>query len=400
MDPEENFFQGIYRLKKTYFCMQDSIYFLFIQKRRTPEVSTMSEKVIVLEEGASNVNWSWKRLFLEKCSFKWVVDNFNSNVISKKPGESINSPLFNPTFVDELQFYISLYPSGEDAESENFLSLFLCTNKIIGSKFRLRIDFSLSIKNGNNKNSKNKVLSATQWELGASKGTGGRGFPNFLDKKLVTDHKKLIIVCEITSIEVIDKLLCEPSYELNSYQPVKKVKCLECNLLDELFNNDEYKDVTFVVQDQQIKAHKSIICTSSPVFKTMFASNIKEKVSNAKTISDTTPELFTEVLRFIYLNRVENLETLAQDLLPLANKYMIDDLKDLCERSLFDQIDENNVLEFLVFADVYNAESLNNKLLTFIRSHKYLTKTKEFDEKIISHPMLMAKTLQFLVCIK
>lgn len=134
----------------------------------------------------------------------------------------------------------------------------------------------------------------------------------------------------------------------------------------------KYTDLTLSVEPPgalkpiEIPCHKFMLAKKSDVFDAMFAHDFQETMSNRVVINDLDPEAVIEMVRFIYKSRVQNLERVNQVLLVAADKYNIEDLKDVCEISLCDSMDIDNVTEILLLG--YNRYSINlkNKAISFI----------------------------------
>lgn len=120
---------------------------------------------------------------------------------------------------------------------------------------------------------------------------------------------------------------------------------------------EELKDVTFLFGKQEIKAHKVVLAARSPVFRKMFATNMKESKSNEVVISDISYDTFEEMLFFIYSGKVtSDFPTLVMDLFAASHKYQVEDLKKLCETEISENLSEENARDVLVFADIYDCD--------------------------------------------
>lgn len=71
------------------------------------------------------------------------------------------------------------------------------------------------------------------------------------------------------------------------------------------------------------------------------------------------------MLRYMYTGEME-LDTEVANVLILAERYQIDDLKLICERKLCNQIDKNNVGEMLYLADLYNCKILRKAVVDLV----------------------------------
>ena len=66
----------------------------------------------------------------------------------------------------------------------------------------------------------------------------------------------------------------------------------------------QFSDVNLNIRGREFPAHKNILAARSEVFAAMFQHPTKEKLSNQIEIEDIEPEVFQELLRFIYTGRV------------------------------------------------------------------------------------------------
>jgi len=137
------------------------------------------------------------------------------------------------------------------------------------------------------------------------------------------------------------KLKCVLTYVGTSSDTVK-CRSLNEDLL-EMFESQKDADVTFTFRDrngnvEEFKAHKIILKARSIYFQSLFESGMIESQSNEIEINEHPP-LFKEMLKFLYTDKPpRNLKTISFQLLPLACKYLITNLKNLCVHSIGDNI--------------------------------------------------------------
>ena len=160
-------------------------------------------------------------------------------------------------------------------------------------------------------------------------------FPNknqeFFKSDSVQKDGSLIIYCEIHSLMKNETLsgMAITNAQHRQHRP------FDCNNelvshLEELFENRTFTDITMSVGNSNFEVHKSILAVRSPVFAAMFAHLTSiENSSNKIEIQDVEPDVFQEVLRFIYTGRVPltAMENVAAALLAAADKYFFDQLK-------------------------------------------------------------------------
>ncbi|XP_025944867.1 speckle-type POZ protein-like isoform X6 [Apteryx rowi] len=106
----------------------------------------------------------------------------------------------------------------------------------------------------------------------------------------------------------------------------------------------------------------------SPVFNAMFEHEMEESKKNRVEINDVDPEVFKEMMRFIYTGKAPNLEKMADNLLAAADKYALERLKVMCEEALCSNLSVENVADILILADLHSAEQLKAQAIDFINS--------------------------------
>lgn len=129
-----------------------------------------------------------------------------------------------------------------------------------------------------------------------------------------------------------------------------------------MFNNELLSDIHFLVGRDKVKvpAHKYVLAISTPVFFAMLYGQMAEKAAEIK-ITDTEPEAFMELLRFIYTD--ETILTLDNVLgtLYLAKKYMLPVLADRCVEFIDKSVNPENVLTVLSHSRYLGEELLEEK---------------------------------------
>lgn len=129
-----------------------------------------------------------------------------------------------------------------------------------------------------------------------------------------------------------------------------------------------HSDITINTTDGgELKAHKAILSSSSPVFHSMFHHDLKEKESSTVDIEDMTSESCMALLSYLYGTMIpEDFWKHRLALLGAANKYDIMDLRDACEGSLLEDINSGNVLERLQEAWIYQLDKLKKGCLMYL----------------------------------
>ncbi|XP_078438194.1 BTB/POZ domain-containing protein At1g55760-like [Wolffia australiana] len=126
-------------------------------------------------------------------------------------------------------------------------------------------------------------------------------------------------------------------------------------------------DVTINTADGVSNAHRAILAARSPVFRSMFSHDLKEKELATVDIADMSAASCSVFLRYLYGGDVAG-EFLAHrlPLLRAADKYDVGDLRRACEDSLTEDVDGDNVLERLQIAHLYRLPLLKNACMRYL----------------------------------
>ncbi|XP_058740263.1 ARM REPEAT PROTEIN INTERACTING WITH ABF2-like [Vicia villosa] len=136
--------------------------------------------------------------------------------------------------------------------------------------------------------------------------------------------------------------------------------------LDEQYvNNPALSDVTFIVEGKRFHAHRACLL-SSDIFRAMFDGGYKEMKAKDIEIPDIKWNVFELMMRFIYGGTVDVDLDVAPDLLKVADQYLLDGLKRICESVISKDISVENVSVMYVMSDTYNATSLKYSCILFI----------------------------------
>ncbi|KAK1661458.1 hypothetical protein QYE76_049617 [Lolium multiflorum] len=123
-------------------------------------------------------------------------------------------------------------------------------------------------------------------------------------------------------------------------------------------------DVTFVVEETEIQAHKLVLAMRSPVFAAEFRWHTN---GTLLSIDDMSASTFRAMLRFIYTDELpikasndtshsvskekyasRRREAMARDLLVASDRYDLERLRIMCQNILLESIDASTVMETLL----------------------------------------------------
>lgn len=101
-----------------------------------------------------------------------------------------------------------------------------------------------------------------------------------------------------------------------------------------ILNDPTFSDFTFIVQNKEFKVHKAILAASSEVMRKIFTTDLRESNEGQCKIADIEPEIFENLLRFVYTGELpENLDGISLELFKAAHYYGISDLVEICKQS-------------------------------------------------------------------
>ena len=133
--------------------------------------------------------------------------------------------------------------------------------------------------------------------------------------------------------------------------------------------NEFLSDVQFIIGKEVVYAHKFILAARSDVFSAMFTHPTKESTENKVEIEDVDCKVIKEIFRYIYTQKVGDIETIIEGLLIAADKYLLNELKFLCESKLIDSLSYDNVFTHMVTAEKFNLNDLKKETVQFIASN-------------------------------
>ncbi|XP_023318724.1 protein roadkill-like [Trichogramma pretiosum] len=316
----------------------------------------------------------------DKFIYTWTIENYR--LIKLNVGEKIESPQFGVGSDDKKYFYLRLYPAGRDAESAGYISLFLTpvidsTNK--PDKLLCRWTNSLI-------NDKKVVGKNTDHHDFATTGFLGRGTSKIFElkniDKLISSQNTLTIHCEL---EIFKEY--ESSLKLDIINS-KEQKIDKVNL-ESLFLSKEFSDVKIITSNENdIPSHKNILAAASPVFKAMITHDMLENKESTIKITDSTKNIVTEMLRFIYTGQISTIETdMIIELLKVSDLYEINSLKNKCGKMLCADLSTENAIKILIAAHKYKAKYLEDEVIKFVTTHIELLSNceemKEIDDSIV-----------------
>ncbi|KAG6479114.1 hypothetical protein ZIOFF_062574 [Zingiber officinale] len=213
---------------------------------------------------------------------------------------------------------------------------------------------------------------------------------------------RFIIDIEFLDLKIIPPSGGEPASIWTSYQVAKHTEAVALNSLGRMLMQGIHTDITINVADGSIGAHRAILATRSPVFRSMFYHDLREKELSTINISDMSFDACQAFLNYIYGNiQAEEFMIHRIALLQAANKYDISDLKEACHESLVEDIDTGNVLERFQVAHLHQLPKLKSSCIRYLVNFgKIYEILKDFNEFMQSADReLIAELFQELLAV-
>lgn len=122
------------------------------------------------------------------------------------------------------------------------------------------------------------------------------------------------------------------------------------------------------VDGSKIRAHRAVLISRSTVFKAMLESKMEESRTNTIKITDFSYEVLRLFIHYLYTAEIypESLEDCAVELLALAEKYNVKQLKFVCERYMISKLNCGNALPNFEYASLHGAKNLKQAALSTI----------------------------------
>jgi hypothetical protein len=164
--------------------------------------------------------------------------------------------------------------------------------------------------------------------------------------------------------------------------------------LRHLVNDDTLSDITFIVDEQPVYAHKLLLMRCS-YFRALFLGDMRESRLSSIHIEQVRHPIFTMVLEYLYTDSLLVPLDSAMELFEAADLFCIPRLKTMCEKTMLQSITVENAAHVFYAADMHTASSLRRKALKYILSHfEDVSKTEAFEEMGRSNMELIFEILR------
>ena len=145
--------------------------------------------------------------------------------------------------------------------------------------------------------------------------------------------------------------------------------------ITKLWSDQTLTDITLQCQGKKFEAHKLILAASSPVFEVMFKEDATEhedassSLYNCVNIEDIDSDVFELFLRYLYTGQVDQLDEKLTDIFPVADKYDVQPLREICIQHMAEKISVDNAVDILSLAGRYDVENIKLQAQKFITNN-------------------------------
>ena len=309
-------------------------------------------------------------------SFEWKIEGYNSLFTAcsteRKRGR-IQSELFASKTDEKRKWYIEFVPKKLERDSRKELRIELHKTDIEEIYVQAFIYLSAEanwVKMGEGYNG---IL-------------GGRSFIALQDTIGKLAEKISLNKCIPDTLKIVVDIR---TYFKNDFKP--PINLVSRDLSEDIstfFEDQILKDFSFFIQGKEFTAHKIILAARSEVFAAMLKNEMSEGLTSKVIIDDIEPEIFEKMLRFIYSDKINDLNAREAFLLFVAaHRYDLHKLKNICILSLYENLSIDTVIKTLQLADLYSLEKLRQHAMEFLSlHHNELKNTSEFLSMVRSHP--------------
>ena len=159
----------------------------------------------------------------------------------------------------------------------------------------------------------------------------------------------------------------------------------------------EHTDVTLVSSNnQEVSAHRFILSARSSVFKKLFETQSVGIGEPIKESIDASTEALQAMIKYLYTDNLDG-NAINEDLMNLADKYGLSQMKQLCLPFFVKKVRGDNCLKAYIYGHLHDYEPLKAKAFAAIDENwsRYESST-EITEMMKTHPNAVLEILNGL----
>merc|ERR1712186_289494 len=136
---------------------------------------------------------------------------------------------------------------------------------------------------------------------------------------------------------------------MGNLKMIKAFQCLQEEIIKAYGEKLEFTDLMLVSSTgQEIPCHRYVLAVRSPDFKSMFAMQAPPVGEPLKIHLDATTGAVGALVKYLYTDAVDN-DDITEDLIALASKYNLVQLKEYCLPTFIENLNASNCLNMYAF---------------------------------------------------
>lgn len=149
--------------------------------------------------------------------------------------------------------------------------------------------------------------------------------------------------------------------------------------LFELQKTDSLCDVTVVVNEDEIRAHKLVLASSSPYFRAMFTSGLNEAMQDRIVMREIEFSALRDIIHFFYTGEIEVTEENVYLVMEIADMLQVSAIQAACSHYLLSALNTSNCLSVYVHANLCGYNDTAHKAFRYIlQNFKSVMEEEEF----------------------
>ena len=155
-----------------------------------------------------------------------------------------------------------------------------------------------------------------------------------------------------------EDLILKPSYKDGLLKEANRLR-----------HEDILCDVTLQVGKREFRSHRIVLAASSPFFRALFTSEMKENLSGNFRLDGVSDSVMGDLLNYIYTGEIEITHENVRDLVVAGDFLIIPSLKEIGQAFLQGTLCPENYFSIRQFAEKYNCEELKDASTECICQH-------------------------------
>lgn len=336
-------------------------------------------------------SWCSTQAKVVKISYTWTITDFST--WQEEMGDALRSSTFSAGADDALKWCLTVHPRGVDEDSEAYVSFYLVLLSCERDQARVRFKFSIiNAKEG-------EVNAMDSRRADRLSDCNAWGFRKFIRRDFLLDKANELLPDDKLTLNCELSVFGDPVHisRRSHTVPFKVPRGRLSQDIGSLLESHKFADVVLHVDGKEFRAQKAILAARSPVFAAMFEHDTSESTHNRVDVTDVDPDVFGDMLQFVYTGRAPSLDDMAADLLVAADKYALDQLKALCEECLCSKLTVETAAELFFLADLHSAVLLKACAMGFINEHAAdVAQTPGWLAIVAEQPQLIAEAFESL----